>query len=104
MPLHEAHDGTLQELISQEGAVLVDFGAAWCPPCRRLHPVLEELDLELGGTVPLLKVNADDCPESVSRYGVMSLPTVIIFRDGQPVKKLVGLMSKEAYKTALLQE
>ncbi|MNI84806.1 Thioredoxin [compost metagenome] len=70
-------------------------------PCRALHPILEELDGELDGAVPILTVNVDECPESAAMYGVMSMPTVIVFRDGQPVTKLVGLRSKEAYRTVL---
>lgn len=101
MPIQEINDDTFEGSVKQKGTVLVDFGAPWCSPCRRLLPILEELDQELAGEVPILKVNVDESPESASAYGVMSMPTVIIFRDGQPVRKLVGLRNKPAYMEAV---
>lgn len=100
MSVQAVNDNTLQGYVNREGIVLVDFGAPWCPPCRRLEPILEELDRQLAGKLPILQVNVDECPESAAAYGVMSMPTVIIFKDGQPVRKLVGLRPAEVYRQA----
>ncbi|MEC0139645.1 thioredoxin [Paenibacillus macerans] len=78
--------------------VLADFDAPWCPPCKVLSPILEELHEEFQGAVPLLQVNCDDHPELASQYGIMSMPTVIFFRGGEPVEKLIGLRPKDAYR------
>lgn len=101
MSIREVDDSDFRQSIAANGMTLVDFGAPWCPPCRVLLPVLEELDQEMEGAVTILKVNCDECPETVSAFGVMSMPTVVIFRDGQPVDKFVGLRPKEAYRAAL---
>lgn len=87
--------------ISQSGVTLVDFGAKWCPPCKVLLPILDELDSDLKGAVPILKVDVDDSPAAAEAYGIMSMPTVIVFKDGQPVEKLVGLRPKEVYRGIL---
>ncbi|ULO07024.1 redoxin domain-containing protein [Paenibacillus sp. 19GGS1-52] len=83
------------------GTVLVDYGAPWCPPCKVLLPLLEELHQEYGNTVSILKVNCDDLPELAAEAGVMSMPTVIVFKEGQPMEKLVGLRPKSVYQGVL---
>ncbi|RCX23619.1 thioredoxin [Fontibacillus phaseoli] len=85
-----------QELLSQ-GVTLVDFDAPWCPPCKVLGPILEQLHEDYEGNVNLMKVNVDESPELASTYGIMSLPTVIFFHNGEPVEKLVGLRPREVY-------
>ncbi|MCL6603303.1 MAG: thioredoxin [Paenibacillus sp.] len=81
--------------------VLVDYGAAWCPPCKVLLPVMEELHQEYGDDVTVVKVDCDELPELAAEAGVMSMPTVIVYKDGQPMEKLVGLRPKSAYQAVL---
>jgi thioredoxin 1 len=91
----DATESDFDEVIQSEKTVLVDFWAVWCPPCKRLSPILKELDEELED-FNVAKVNVDEHPELASRFGVMSMPTLIVFQDGQPVKKAVGFLHKEA--------
>ena len=83
------------------GVAVIEFGASWCPPCRTLEPILDELSAEYGGAAAIVKVDCDRSPELASMYGVMSMPTVVVFKDGQPVDKLVGLRPKSAYRTVI---
>ncbi|GIN22139.1 MAG TPA: thioredoxin [Bacillus bacterium] len=79
-----------------EGVVLVDFWAPWCGPCKMIAPVLEELDGDLGDTAKIVKVNVDENQETASQFGVMSIPTLIVMKDGEVVDKTVGFQPKEA--------
>jgi thioredoxin 1 len=74
--------------------VLVDFWAPWCAPCRALAPVLEELDAELSGKVKIVKVNVDENGIVAGQLGIRSIPTVVVFKDGQAVEGAVGALSK----------
>jgi thioredoxin 1 len=78
------------------GVVLVDFWAPWCGPCKMIAPVLEELDSELGDKAKIVKVNVDENQETASKYGVMSIPTLYVLKDGEVVDKTVGFQPKEA--------
>lgn len=87
--------------VVKKGLTLVDYGAPWCPPCRTLLPILKELDRDLKGQIPIVKVNCDDLPDAASEAGVMSMPTVIVYKNGEPMEKLVGLRPKNVYRQVL---
>ena len=84
-----------REVLQAEGLVLVDFWAAWCPPCRRLAPTLDGLAAEYEGRLSVVKVDVDENPELAQRYGIQSIPTLILFRDGRAVDKRLGALPKE---------
>lgn len=78
----------------KEGVVFVDFFAEWCGPCKMMAPVVEEIEQEIS-SVKFIKVNVDDAEEIAMRYGIMSIPTFILYKDGQLSKKMVGGHSKQ---------
>lgn len=80
------------------GDVLVDFWATWCGPCRMQAPILEQLDSELGGSVKIGKVDVDEEPELAHRFGVMSIPMLIAFRDGKAIAQNVGVTDANGLK------
>ena len=84
------------DAVTSDGLVLVDFWATWCGPCRMQAPILEKLDLELGGSVKICKVDVDEEPERV-----MSIPTLVAFKDGQVKATRVGVQSADALKAML---
>ncbi|WP_127585793.1 thioredoxin [Paenibacillus koleovorans] len=100
MSIVNVSDQSFKSEVESTGTVLVDFWAPWCGPCKMIAPVLEELDSEIGD-LKIAKVNVDDNPESAARFGVMSIPTLIVFKDGQPVDKIVGFKPKDALKTVV---
>ncbi len=82
------------EVLKSPGPVLVDFWAEWCGPCRALGPSLEALAAEKGADVKVVKVNIDENPQAPSKYGVRSIPTLLIFKNGEVVAQTVGAMQK----------
>lgn len=84
------------EVLKSPTPVLVDFWAAWCGPCRAVAPIMEELASEYAGRLKVVKVDVDDSPDVSGRYGVMSIPTLALFKDGQMVERLVGAFPKAA--------
>ena len=90
-----------QEVLLAKEPVLVDFWATWCGPCRMLAPVIEEIANEYAGKVKVGKVNVDDERELALEYGVSSIPTLVVIRDGEAVKGVVGLHNLEQLKALL---
>jgi thioredoxin 1 len=84
-----------QEVLKSEKPVLVDFWAPWCGPCRAVGPVVEDLAETYKGRVKVGKINIDDNPKTATTYGVMSIPTLILFNKGDIMDKLIGLSPKE---------
>ena len=89
------------EVIESDEPVMVDFYAEWCGPCKMAAPVIDQLAEEYVGKVKVVKLNVDEGRESAAKYGVMSIPTVITFRNGEEVERLVGFPGKSGYQELL---
>jgi thioredoxin 1 len=83
------------EVLGAKNPVLVDMWAEWCMPCRAMEPAIDALAEQFEGKIDVAKLNVDDNPELAQKFDVMSIPTLLLFKDGQPVERLVGLASKD---------
>jgi thioredoxin len=90
-----------EQVLQSDKAVLVDFWAEWCGPCHAVAPVLEKIVEEHGDELRLVKVNIDEEQELATRYGVMSIPTMILFKDGEPTGAVIGAQPKSSIERAL---
>ncbi len=93
--LHITKENFEKEVLKSEVPVVVDFWAAWCGPCKALAPRLEEADSQLNFEVKIAKINIDEEEELAAQFRVMSIPTLLLFKNGTPVEKSVGLVSTE---------
>ncbi len=95
-------DATFEEEVEKSSLpVLLDCWAPWCGPCRMLEPIIEQLAEELDGRIKVAKLNVDESTQTAVKFGIMSIPTMLIFKDGEVVDKLVGAQSKEAIEKRL---
>jgi thioredoxin 1 len=90
-----------KDVLASKKPVLVDFWAPWCGPCRMQGPIVEELAEDMGDQAVVGKLNVDENPEVASKYGIRSIPTIAVFKDGQPVQGFVGVTRKETLKAVL---
>jgi thioredoxin 1 len=91
------------QVLESKMPVVVDFWAPWCAPCRIVSPTIDELGKEYEGKVTVGKMNVDENPQTAGQYGVMSIPSIVFFKNGVPVKTMVGAQSKENYKQEIEQ-
>lgn len=89
------------EVLKSDKLVLVDFWASWCGPCKMVSPIIEQLAKEYDGRVKVCKLNVDDEGEIAAQNAIVSIPTVILFENGKPVKKLIGAHSLDDYEDAI---
>lgn len=95
----EINSENFEQEISQNSLTVVDFFADWCGPCRKMGPILEEVETELASKVKFAKINTDNNIEVAKKYQVSGLPTLMVFKNGEPVERLVGLMPKSSIIT-----
>ncbi len=95
-------DSNFDQIVLQaKTPVLVDFWAAWCSPCRMVAPIVEELAEEYEGRISFAKLDVDQNPKAASKYGIMSIPTLLLFKNGSPVSNIVGFRPKAELKRSL---
>ena len=98
----EVNDASFDEqVINSDKPVLVDFWAPWCGPCRMVAPIVEELADEYAGKVEFRKLNTDDNPRTAAVYGIRSIPTLLVFKGGEPVGQIIGFRPKSDLKKRL---
>lgn len=94
-PILVTDDSFEQDVIQSDLPTVVDFWAEWCMPCKRIAPILEDIAAEYDGQLKIAKLDVDSNPISAGTYGVMSIPTLLVFKEGKPVERIVGAMPKE---------
>lgn len=99
----DVSDDNFEKFISRYPLVVVDFWADWCMPCRFMAPVIKELASEMAGKVVFGKLNVDQNPQTAGRFGIMSIPTLIVFKNGRPVDVAVGAMPKSRLKALIMR-
>jgi len=99
--LHVNDQNFQSEVLESEVPVMVDFHAVWCGPCKQLTPIVEELAVEYAGRAKFAAIDIDEAPGVASSHGIMAVPTIIVFKDGQKVQQLTGFKPKPELKKAL---
>ena len=89
------------KVINSKEPVLVDFWAEWCAPCKKLTPVIEELSKEYDGKIKIAKLNVEEGKNAATNFGIMSIPTLMLFKNGKVVKQVVGIVSKKELKSMI---
>jgi thioredoxin len=101
-PIVHAYDDDFHDVIAEPGVAVVDFWAVWCPPCRIMDPILGEIALEWASRgVRIVKVNVDEAPRLAGEFEIRSIPTILFFKDGEPLFEMVGLVSKPVLEREL---
>lgn len=95
----DINDADFQEFVKQHQNVVIDAWAPWCGPCKRIAPIIDELAREYNGQVAFGKLNTDENQQTAMKYGIMSIPTLLVFKNGQRIDQVVGLAPKDALKT-----
>ncbi|VGO21041.1 thioredoxin [Pontiella sulfatireligans] len=97
-------DGKGYDEKTKSGVVLIDFWAPWCGPCKMQTPILEKVAAEVGEKAVIAKVNVDECPELAAKYGIRSIPTLILLKDGENKQQFVGLQQQASLVSAITAE
>jgi thioredoxin 1 len=100
--MKELNGTSFKDVIANNSKVVVDFWAPWCMPCRMLVPIFQELEKEMDG-ISFTKVNVDENPELAKSFGIMSIPTIIVFLNGKEMDRLIGVIPKEELKANILK-
>lgn len=103
MTLPAVSDADVDAFVKGNRLAVVECWATWCVPCKRLDPIVDDLANELRGQVAFAKLNADENPKSASKYGVLGLPTILVFKDGQRVGQISGVKPKDELRAAFLK-
>ena len=93
--LHLTEENFDTEVLKSDVPVLVDFWAEWCGPCKMMNPVIEDVAKDFDGRFKVAKVNVDDAQDLAAQFNIMSIPTLLLFKGGQPVEQMIGAMSKD---------
>lgn len=96
MPIDVNNDNLNQEVLNERGLVVVDFWATWCGPCRKLTPIIEEIEKHFESKVKFVKINADKNVEIIQKFSVSGLPCLLVFKDGEPIERMAGLIPKSS--------
>jgi len=92
-----------EEVLKSGGLVIVDFWALWCGPCQMMSPIIDELNDELNGKAIFFKMNIDENPQTVQRYNIISIPNLLIFKNGEVINQIIGLQNKAVLKEKILK-